>query len=98
MLRIILLKIKDILDLSTTEGIDRLRIIPHDAQVLMSLAQLLQNQILCKVRILILIDHYIPESSGNALKSSRIVTKQDIHIQEDVIKVHHSGLLALRSI
>ena len=98
MLRIILLEIKDILNFCSTESIDRLRIITHDAQVLMSLAQLLQNQILSEVRILILIDHYVPESSCNALKSSRIITKQDIHIQEDVIEIHHSGLLALSSI
>ena len=98
MLRIILLEIKDILNFCSTESIDRLRVITHDAQVLMSLAQLLQNQILSEVRILVLIDHYVPESSCNALKSSRIVTKQDIHIQEDVIKVHHSGLLAFSRI
>ena len=62
MLRIILLEIEDILDLRSAEGIDRLGVVTHHAKVLMELTELLEYQILRKVGILILIDHYIVES------------------------------------
>ena len=64
----------------------------------MRLAKLLENQILSKVRILILIHHYISETSGNRLQRSRIIPEQYIHIQEDIIKIHHSCLLAFLNI
>ena len=94
MLRIVLLEIQDILDLCTSEGIDRLRVISHDTNVLMELTELLQDKILREVRILILVDHNVVETAGNRLQRSRIITQQYVHVQQDVIEIHDSRHLA----
>ena len=98
MVRIILLEVQDILDLCTSEGIDRLRVISHDTQILMELAELLQDQILGEVGILILIDHDISEPSRYRFESSRVIPQQYIHIQQDIIEIHDSGLPAFGGI
>ena len=94
MLRIVLLEIQDILDLGSTERIDGLRIITDDTDVLMELTELLQDEILGEIRILILIDHYVVESSCYRLQRSRIVAQQYVHIQQDIIKIHDTRHLA----
>ena len=90
MFRIVLLEVQDVLDLGATERIDRLRIIAYHTYVLMHLTELLKDQILREVGILILIDHDIVKTSGNRLTRSRIIPQQDIHIQQDIIKIHHT--------
>ena len=95
MLRIILLEVKDILDLGASECIDGLRVITHDAEVTMELTQLLKYQILSDIRILILIDHDIVETARNRLEGGRIVAQKYVHVQQDVIEIHDSRLPAL---
>ena len=98
MVRIVLLEIQDILDLGPAECIDGLGIVTDHTKVLMELAQFLENQILGEVGVLVLVHHYVSETPGNRFKSSRIIPQQDIHIQKDIIKVHHSGLPAFLGI
>ena len=93
-LRVILLEVQDVFNLGSTEGVDGLRVISHHTYVLVPLTEFLQYKILGEVRILILVDHDIVEPSCNRLQGSRIVTKQDIHIQQDIIEVHDTCLLA----
>ena len=61
MVRIILLEVEYVLYLGSAEGVDRLGVIAHDAEVIVEHAELLENEILREVRILILIDHDVVE-------------------------------------
>ena len=98
MLRIVLLEVEDVLDLGTTEGIDGLRVITHHTDVLMDLAELLQDEILRVIGVLILVDHDIVKASGDGHEGLLAVTKQYVHIQKDIIEIHHSRKFALMGI
>ena len=98
MLRIVLLEVEDVLDLGSTEGIDGLRVITHHTDVLMELTQLLQDEILREVGVLILVDHDVVETSGDGHEGLLAVAKQYVHIQKDIIEIHHSRKLALMGI
>ena len=73
MIRIVFLEIEDVLDLRSTECIDRLRVITHDTYVSMLLTQFLKYQILSEIGILILVYHDIVETTGNRLERLRII-------------------------
>ena len=53
--RIILAETQDILDLGPSESIDGLRVVTHDADVVVRFRQALEDQILSEVRILVLV-------------------------------------------
>ena len=61
----------------------------------MSCAEFLQDKVLRKVRVLILVHHDIQEPVSNGIQSLRTVSEQYVHIQQDVIEIHDVGLLAL---
>ena len=65
---------------------------------MVELGQLLEYQILGVVGILILINHYVLKARGYGLQSLRIVPEEDIHIEQDVVEIHHAGLLELQLI
>ena len=98
MLRVVLLEVKDVLDLCTAERIDGLGVVADHTEILVELAQLLEYQILRKVGILILIDHDIVESARYRFHRRRVVTQQDVHVQEDIVEVHDTCLLAFMGI
>ena len=92
-LRIILLEIEYVLDLRPSERIDRLAVIPHHADVPMPGGKLLQNQVLRIIRVLILIHKNMVEARSDLRTGFRIIPQEDVHIQEDVVEVHHSVFL-----
>ena len=96
--RIILPEVQDILDSGAAECINRLGIIPDDTDVAMELAQLLQNQILGRIGILVLVHENVVEPGCDVFQRGRIVTEQYVHVQQDIVEIHHAGLLAFRRI
>ena len=55
---VLCLKIEDVVDIGPTEGIDTLRIVTHNAHTLSLFCQLIDDSLLGKVCILILINKY----------------------------------------
>ena len=92
-LRIVLPEIQNILYPRSAERVYTLSIIPHHTKVSVFRGQLLNNQILRVICVLILIDKNIGESRPQFLKNLRKITKQDIRINKNIIKIHCSGLL-----
>ena len=89
-LGIVLLEVQDILDAGTAEGVYALGIIAHDADIVVSLGKLLEDEILGKVGVLVLIHQYIGEAGGYLFEGLGIVLEQNIHLHQDVVEVHHS--------
>ena len=56
--------------------------------------QFLQNQVLGHIGILVLVHHNVAETAGDGLQSLLTALKEDIHIQEDVVEIHHARLPA----
>ena len=65
MARVVLLEIEDVLDLGAAEGIYRLRVVTHHAYIIMSLTELLQDEVLSQVGVLVLVDHNIVEPAAD---------------------------------
>ena len=56
----------------------------------MPLAQLLEDQVLGKISILIFIDHEVVEPRSYFLFRLGEVAQEDIHVQKNVVEVHHA--------
>ena len=102
---IVPLKIEDILDLGPAEGVDGLAVVAHHADVVVTLRirllvarQPAQDDVLGVVRILVLVHEDMVEPAGDFQAMRREPGQQDIHIQQDIIKIHHPGLLALGAV
>ena len=86
--RIVPLEREDILDLRTTEGVDTLRIVTHNAYVGVEQRQTAHDDILRHIRILILIDKHIAELLLILCQHLGHVAQQDVGLQEQVVEVH----------
>ena len=93
-LREILLEIQDVLDLGAAEGIDGLGIVAHHAEVPVDIGQFPQDQVLGHVRVLVLVHQDGIESFPDGDQRVLIPPKENVHVQEDVVEVHHAGLAA----
>ena len=89
-----ILELQDIIYISASEGIDALSVIPYHADMAVSLAKPLHDQVLGEVRILILIHQYIPEEVPVFLQDGRMIPEQDIGLQQQVVEIHRSRLQA----
>ena len=89
-----ILELQDIIYISASEGIDALGVIPYHADMAVSLAKPLHDQVLGEVRILILIHQYIPEEVPVFLQDGRMIPEQDIGLQQQVVEIHRSRLQA----
>ena len=92
---IILLEVEDVLYSCSAKSIDALGIVSHNRDVLVILCQRSENHILQEVSILILIDENKLEPCLYLGKSFRLVSQKAVGVQQDIIKVHYSLLLAL---
>ena len=54
-----------------------------------------QDDVLCHIRILILVHQYIVEHSRNFCTGGRAVPQEYVHIQQHIVEIHHPGLYAL---
>ncbi len=93
-LREVLPEVQDVLDARSPERVDGLRVVAHHAEILMELAEFLYYQVLGVVRVLILVHHYVSEPPRYGFRHVGAVAQQDVHIQQDVVVVHHPGLAA----
>ena len=89
-----ILELQDIIYIRASEGIDALGVIPYHADMAVSLAKPLHDQVLGEVRILILIHQYIPEEVPVFLQDGRMIPEQDIGLQQQVVEIHGSRLQA----
>ena len=91
---VVLLEIEDVLYLGAAEGVDALGVVPHHADVAVD-GQLPYDYVLRVVGVLVLVHHYVVEAAGDILQGIGIVAQQDVHVEQDVVEVHHPGLLEL---
>ena len=92
--RILIFELQDIIDIGSAERVNTLSIISHHTNTAMLLAKFLNDQMLGKVRILILVDQYKLKEATIFFQYLRMVTKQDIRLKQQIIEVHCSCLLA----
>ena len=93
--REVLGEVEDILDLRSAEGVNRLRVISHHADIATQLRELLHYDVLRIVGILVLVHEYVGEAAGQGVHSLGVVPQKYVHIDKDVVEIHHSGLLEL---
>ena len=67
-------------------------IITHDADVLVHSSQLFGNQVLGNVGVLKLVYHHVFEALLVLVEHFEVVTKKDVGVEEQVVKVHGPGL------
>ena len=89
---ILRLEIKDIIDISPTEGVDALGIITHDTHLLTLFRELIDNSLLGIVRVLILIDQYELELLDILLTDILMVMEQQPGLYQQVVEVHRISL------
>ena len=94
-LGIVFLKPQDVFDARPAERIDALRVVAHHANVAPHVGQFLDNQVLGVVRILILVHQNILELLAVLLDNFGVVAQQDVHVEQQVVKVHGSVLPTL---
>ena len=58
------------------------------------LTELLENEVLGHIGILILVHKDVVEAGRHGIESLRIVPEQDVHIQQDIVEIHHPSLPA----
>ena len=92
--REILLEIEDVLDLGAAETVDGLGVVTYHAEVLVPGCQFSQDEILRHVRILVLVHHNMRKAAGDVFQRFRGLFQQDVHVEEDVVEIHHTVLLA----
>ncbi|MCY1537236.1 hypothetical protein D9M68_727250 [compost metagenome] len=85
---IVVLKLEDVLNCRTAEGVDTLCIITHHTDIFRYRSQHFYNFILCGIGILVLIDHYILELVLVFSQYFRLCFQQFVHFKQQVIKVH----------
>ena len=93
-LRIILAEIQDVLDFRSPERIDGLRVVTDHTDVPVPLAEFLQNEVLGEVGVLVLVHENVVEPVCNGGQRVREILEQNVHVQENVIEIHHAGSLA----
>ena len=90
----ILLEREDILDLGPAEGVDRLRVVAHDADLRMQLRETADDDVLGVVGVLILVHQNIFELLLIARQHVGGVAQQDVGLQQQVVEIHRAVALA----
>ena len=91
---VLALEVQDIVDVRTSERIDALCIVAHHAHLLTFLRELIDNGLLCKVRVLILIHEHKMEFFYVFLADFLMILKQKPRLDEQIIEIHRIGLSA----
>ena len=85
---VILFEIEDVLNVGPAEGVNALGIVPHHADIFMHRPQLLDDEVLGKVGVLVLVDKDVLEAVLVLAEQVGKITQQDIHLEQQVVKVH----------
>ena len=96
--RVVAAEVEDILNLSTAERVDTLRIIAHHTDSVVELREAANNQILSIVCILILIDKDILEEVLICRKHLGTISEQNICLQQQIVKIHRVIVLTTTAI
>ena len=88
---VLLLQIENVADVGSAKRVDALRIVTHDTEVVMTLHQLVDNKVLGKVGVLVLVDQDISELVLIKFQHVGIVAEKDIGVEQQVVKVHSAG-------
>ena len=83
-----LLESKDITDVRSSEGIDRLCVIAHHGDVILRRRQLLYQEVLHIIGVLVLIHEDIPKRLLVFIAHLGEELHQSQHLQQDIIKIH----------
>ena len=92
--RILVLELQDIIDIGSPERIDTLRIISDHADTSVYFAQALYNQMLGKIRILILVHQHKLKKAPVLLQYVRMIAEEYIRLQQQIVEIHRPRLLA----
>ena len=93
-LRILLLKVQDVVNVGTAKRIDALCIIAYHTDTTVLLGKLQHDFLLRIVSILILVNKHIAETLNILLADVLMLMKQQISLHQQVIKVHSISLSA----
>ena len=85
---VILFEIEDVLNVGPAEGVNALGIVPHHADIFMHRPQLLDDEVLGKVGVLVLVDKDVLEAVLVLAEQVGEITQQDIHLEKQIVKVH----------
>jgi hypothetical protein len=91
-IREIFLEVKYVIYRSSAEGIDRLRIIAHDSDILKYIGDALHNRVLEEVGILKLIYQYVLKFVLVLIQHIRKALQYLVRFEQQVIKVHCATL------
>ena len=86
------LETQDIVDVRSPEGVDTLGIVTYHTEVSLLATKLLHDLMLGKVGILILIHQNVAEEGTIASPHIGMVTKKQVGLQQQIVKVHRTRL------
>ena len=84
-------ELQDIVDLCAPEAVDALRVVAHDADVLVSAGELVHDAVLNGIGVLILVDEDEMEPLRIFFEHFGMVFKQEVGVEQEVVKVHGVG-------
>ena len=90
---VLVLEVEDIVDIRTPEGIDALGIVTHNAHLLTLLCELIDDGLLGKVSVLILVNEHEMELLNVFPPDILMVLKQHPRLHQQIIEVHRISLL-----
>ena len=90
---VLVLEVEDIVDIRTPEGIDALGIVTHNAHLLTLLCELIDDGLLGKVSVLILVNEHEMELLNVFPPDILMVLEQHPRLHQQIIEVHCIGLL-----
>src|SRR3546814_1651142 len=89
---VIFFNIQVVLDIRAPERINTLGIVTYHTDILMDSREPFYDQILGKIRVLVLVNHDVPELVLVLVQGFGGVSEKDIGFEEQVIKIIGSGL------
>ena len=90
---VLALEVEDVIDIRPPEGVDTLGIIAYDTHLLALLCELIDDGLLGKVSVLILIDEHEMELLNVFPPDILMVLKQHPRLHQQIIEVHRISLL-----
>ena len=91
--RIALLESEDITYIRSAEGVDRLRVVAHYADVILRFGELFDDEVLGIVGVLILIDEDVLEDVLIVMERARILVEEQAEVGQQVVKIHRVSRL-----
>jgi hypothetical protein len=83
---------EDVVNVGAAEGIDTLRVVADEGEMMMLFAEAEDDGMLGVVGVLILVDEDVLESLAILVKDGGMIPKEEIGLEEQIVEIHHSGL------